>query len=135
MPAARRLASAALGKQSCSDLFDPNHEGRLPATVLLDALTTEGGSLYGDIVFEPHSKGDVASIDGGGDSVHISINSLGTTGSRWNRGNTQENAITLLHELAHAFNRLSGAGGFKLREADDERDKNAFDNEIKKNCF
>jgi hypothetical protein len=81
------------------------------------------------------ARGGLATILSDGDQVHITINSFGTSGQFWNVGNAKENAITLLHELAHAFNELKGAGGFELPDAADEKDPNVFDNEIKKKCF
>jgi hypothetical protein len=134
MPAARRRALRALEKESCAGLYNANKDGILPPDVLLRALTTEGGSLYGYIDFEDlgAQEGIAYTQGNNGDSVQIVINStMSRAKNFWNRGDEVENAKTLLHELAHAYNALRWSGRFKLpdsREAD-------FDAEIKKACF
>ena len=54
----------------------------------------------------------------GEDSVTIEINTFNgpTIGIYWNGGDINVNAITLIHELGHAFNDLFGKGSSTIEK-------------------
>jgi len=121
-PQNRDLLDAAVA-QALQDLLKLNcaqsvfgggiAKGDDPATVLQDL---ENGTKYGSIKFAGMAPafGAVEATSGFGPwkKATISINTFNdpSLGIYWNAGNTAVNAITLLHELGHAFNGLFGNG-------------------------
>ena len=146
MPAAFSRAIQALTlNPDCMSLFGTDQTraaGFNPETVLSNIVY--GSHSFGTVSFSLHKKkwgvaetrpAGILPIPGLASKVKITINELSGY-SFWNNGDATENAETLLHELAHVFNDLSGAGGFKLpNSAENKSDPYAFDTLIRKKCF
>ena len=120
MPAAEAQALLDLGNPACAGVFS----GHDPATVLRDIID---GTGYGDVAFSLQSKtiGAVTQLQyhtaghwwhrTTTKSVTIDINSyVDASGIYWNTGNAAYNAVTLIHELGHAFEWLFGAASTKI---------------------
>jgi RHS repeat-associated protein len=115
MTAALLQALADLKKPGCGNAIFLN--GPDPAAVL-KALVD--GINYGSINYKDLGPGTGAEegrtkrsrIPFAKKSVTITINTYNdpSTGIYWNAGNTAVNALTLIHELGHAFNDLFGNG-------------------------
>jgi hypothetical protein len=116
MPAALAQAIADLVKSGCDAVFAGGiANGHDPAAVLEARVS---GTQYGSISYSdlgpgtgaeerPNFMGRIT----GRKRVKRTINSgLYSDGTYWNNGNASVNAITLLHELGHAFNDLFGSG-------------------------
>jgi RHS repeat-associated protein len=115
MPAALAQALADLQKPDCAAVFAGGiAKGDDPAAVLQAIVA---GTQYGSVLFENLGPGTGAQESAPlhapwkKKTVKIEINS-GTypDGIYWNKGNAGVNALTLLHELGHAFNDLFGSG-------------------------
>ena len=53
----------------------------------------------------------------------------------WSKASVADNAVTLLHELGHAFKRINGAGGSFIQD-DGAEGVSAFNTKIvKESCF
>jgi hypothetical protein len=110
MPAALAQALIDLQKPGCGDTIFKGHD---PASIL-NAIVS--GAKYGSVTFDMISPANAATTTDNrgflflkGRSVLITINEF-TSPARvyWNAGNAQVNAITLIHELGHAFEWLFG---------------------------
>jgi hypothetical protein len=115
MPAALAQAMADLSKPGCLAVFAGGiSKGRDPWAVL-EAIV--GGTAYGSVDFKGLGADTGAQeyvpfhFPGTTKKVKIDINSSMYPGAvYWNNGNANVNALTLLHELGHAFNDLFGKG-------------------------
>jgi hypothetical protein len=151
MDAARKRAVEMLANPNCAGLYGnekSRSNGFNPADVLNSILT---GGKFGKVKWEshkPNKKGEnwVAKASGDGllgklpgraSSVTITINTFNDArGLYWNAGDADENALTLLHELGHAFNFLKGAGGFVFGNIDIKGNHSGkYDAEIKEKCL
>jgi hypothetical protein len=116
MPAALAQAIADLAKSGCDAVFAGGIAKGHDPTAVLEAIVS--GSQYGSVSYSDLGAGTGAeerpSFMGrilGRKRVKITINSgLYPDGTYWNNGIASVNAITLLHELGHAFNDLFGSG-------------------------
>jgi hypothetical protein len=54
--------------------------------------------------------------------------------NQWNRGDTEANALTILHELGHVFNFSRGSGGFAIGNLAELKDPYSFDKLIMSKC-
>jgi RHS repeat-associated protein len=110
MPAAMAQVLLDLAKPGCSAVFAGGiAKGHDPAQVLMAIVA---GTTYGSVTFSIKGAGTAATERRAFSlrkRVVININSgLYPDGIYWNNGVASVNAITLLHELGHAFNDLFG---------------------------
>ncbi|MFN7919438.1 MAG: RHS repeat-associated core domain-containing protein [Bryobacteraceae bacterium] len=117
MPDAIGRAISALQDPGCAGLYGTSATraaGWNPVDVVTKLFVNRNGPL-GSVNFELYDPKTVAqvrvSFTAPLSNVVVSFNRL-----FWNRGNTEENALTLLHEMAHAYNYLflQGSGGFAI---------------------
>jgi hypothetical protein len=99
-------------------------KGDDPSSILFALVSGSllgGGSQYGKIIFSviPSYAAATEQTSGGffgKKQATIDINTITSpTATYWNAGNSAVNAITLLHELGHAFNGLFGAGSSTIQ--------------------
>jgi RHS repeat-associated protein len=135
MSAALKQAIADLAKPDCGDVVFAGGiaSGHDPAEVLQAIVN---GTSYGSISFK-----DLGAGTGGEENsrfrlpfqskkVTITINSYNDAGGiYWNGGDSGVNAITLLHELGHAFNDLFGNGSSTIENDVNWRGKMNMDAE------
>jgi RHS repeat-associated protein len=140
MPAARTMAMNLLSDPACQKLFGYKTNARgfgyagVDPRAVLDSLIK--GGKYGNIQFEPFIESTWNASTASGNTfntVTIRINN-GATGE-WNKGNAEYNALTLLHELAHAFNDIIGLPKFSLNNDAEKSDPNVYDKLLKQDCF
>ena len=132
-------------KQALQDLLKPGcakavfgrgiEKGHDPAAVL---QAIADGTKYGSLVFKALPQFAAADeIASGGlfrsKKVTIEINTFNNpkVGTYWNAGDSGVNAITLLHELGHAFNDLFGRGSSSI-EYDANKDDGTPNNDAEK---
>ncbi|PWU09991.1 MAG: hypothetical protein C5B51_05180 [Terriglobia bacterium] len=115
MSAALDQAIADLAKPDCAKVFAGGiAKGHDPVAVLQAIVL---GTQYGSVSFKDLGAGTGAVESSyplrffGVKKVTITINSgIYAGGAYWNNGYANVNALTLLHELGHAFNDLFGRG-------------------------
>jgi len=105
----------------------------------------ENGTGFGSIAFKDlGANGGVAKVTANGiprltSSATITINTFSQPGTNlWNEGNTDQNALTLLHELGHVYDLIRGSGGSAIKTPDALfGDKNSRYNDwlVDTNCF
>jgi RHS repeat-associated protein len=145
IPAAEAIALKVLQQPGCSSLFGniaTRAGGKDPASVLMNIINGGvNGGQYGRITFGPidclncNAQTTPQDPTFGGPRVLITINTVPLVGE-WNLGNASYNALTLLHELAHAYNDLyDELGGFALTNFAEAPDPKAFDKLLKQKCF
>jgi RHS repeat-associated protein len=145
LPDALSTASAGLSKEPCRRMFGSNRD---PSEVLSD-LSERGNIKF---VHRPESWGIAetkpkgvlnwirAGVHADVSDVTISINSYENQGpSRqfWMEGNEVTNGATLIHELLHAFEMLSGSGGVNItmHGRNDPGGSWDVDSAVFENCF
>jgi RHS repeat-associated protein len=145
LPAALKLALEALALPSCQKLFGTSQtrsNGFNPSTVL--SSLAAGGNQYGSINFSfiPLTVDAITTevLPGlplaNSPKPVVIINSLYIPGtSLWNNGDALNNAITLLHELGHVFNLLSGSGGSMIKTDSIFYGSSANETTVINNCF
>ena len=147
MGPALTTALEALKKKPCADMYgtpQSRAKGFTPQNVLNGIVS---GTKYGRIAWADKGGGGwgvaltrptFPFIPGQASGVVTTINTylapVKTLGY-WSEGDPTENAMTLLHELGHAFNFIRHAGGFSISNFAEAKDNYAFDKEVKKNCF
>ncbi len=121
MPAAFSLAEQWLENQSCDQLFGTtaSRAGAFSPSSFLAAYVW-GYSPYGGVSFASMwILGGVARTYPTPNGAHTFINTYnpGPNNAYWNVGDALENAITLLHEMGHAYSYLSiyGSGGSAMK--------------------
>jgi hypothetical protein len=114
MPAALAQALTDLQNPNCAAVFAGGiAKGDNPSAVLQQIVA---GTKYASVTFTSLSPLEAAVTAESGfwifKKATIEINTYNdpSTGVYWNAGNTQANALTLLHELGHIFNFLFGNG-------------------------
>jgi len=140
---AKNRALEALKNPQCSHLFANGAKGRRdPSSVLLGIVNgTISTNGYTDayITFGSIAKSKIATTGSERNgSVHIIINDQMVGRNSWNMGNTDQNALTLLHELAHVYNiRQATLGGFAIGNFVENRfgQAYAFDKILDRQCF
>ena len=137
MAAALAQALKDLAKPGCGDAVFAGGiaNGHDPAQVL---QAIAGGTAYGSISFKDLGEGVGAQENARfrlplqSKKVSITINSYSDPGGvYWNDGNAGVNAITLLHELGHAFNDLFGSGSSTIENDVNWRGKMNMDAETR----
>jgi hypothetical protein len=149
LPSAIGMALVALTKTDCAKLFSTEANGLNPSYLLTQLAT--GVSRYGFIQIDQlsYKPGTVRSATAtqisapvpiGNDAYHtlgvgviITINNI--AGS-FISGNEIDQAVTILHELGHAFNHIYDAGKSLIKD-DGEDTKLSESNTklVKDNCF
>jgi RHS repeat-associated protein len=137
-------AMQALNSPFCNKLFN-NPLGPSPQQVLQDLYN--GNTDYGSILFgEIPENGPSAYVINAtttawvpppGSSVETgAIITLQTQGTYWNFPSGYDQAVTLIHELGHAFNIIFGEGSSSiLDDAGNPTQSIANTNMIMKDCF
>jgi hypothetical protein len=148
-----REALDALNDPNCAGLFNTSGKGLNPEKLLRDLYN---GSEYGSISFadlgparrtpagqswtNATTTGISTYITVNGRQVHAGFSGVNilihnNQSAPWYRGSVTDSAITLLHELGHAFMRINGAGGSFI-EDDYEPGASAKNTQIiRENCF
>jgi RHS repeat-associated protein len=140
--AARAIQALTLNKE-CLELFgnEETRSGRWNPVTVITSMFIERNSEYGRVDFEYSGVGAALTRPGGivlpsinrnlvqGSSANITIHR-----DYWNRGNTDFNANTILHELGHVYNFVRGSGGFAIGNLSEASDPFAFGKLIEEKC-
>ncbi len=145
---ATESAKDAVQKEPCASLFNIGGNGLAPS-VLLEKLaarnTGYGAITYGEIR-DPRTSAQTQSIISAESSINsgalITIND--SVSSNWFLGDDNDRMITILHELAHAYDIMYGAGasGLPANEAEvgisgEEKTRRSMQNsaEVRRKCL
>ena len=141
--AASRAIEALTLNSECFELFgnEGTRSGRWNPVTVVTSMFIQRNSEYGRVDFNFAGVGVAETRPAGfilpsfnrnlvqGSSANISIHR-----DFWNRGDTNFNANTILHELGHVYNFVRGSGGYAVGNLIEARDPFAFDKLIKEKC-
>lgn len=145
VPAAASRAIQALSLNSeCFDLFGSsrNRPDRWNPITVITSMFLGRSSEYGTVDFDYHGVGAAETRPSGRilpspfnrNLIQSTRANISIHRNVWNIGNTDENAETILHELAHLYNFSRGSGGFAIGNLAEGSDPFAFDKIIKEKC-